>query len=72
MTTLPPSGPQDLDVAVVDTDPLWRVRYANAVEPHEAGQFERIDHAAAAITPGRPAVVLGPSHLQALEQFAAR
>jgi pilus assembly protein CpaE len=62
VTLLPPTGAQDLDVAVVDTDPLWRVRFANAVEPHEAGQFERLDHAAAAITRGHPAVLLvGPS-----------
>jgi pilus assembly protein CpaE len=51
----------DIDVAVVDTDPLWRVRYADAVEPHPAGQFERLDHAVGALAPGRPAVLLvGP------------
>jgi hypothetical protein len=66
----------DIDVAVVDTDPLWRVRYADAVEPHPAGQFERLDHAVVALAPGRPAVLLvGPGlaadHIDG-KQFCSR
>jgi pilus assembly protein CpaE len=60
--SLPPPAPLDMDVAVIDSDPLWRVRWDGAVAPLRAEQFESLDHAVAAVEPGRPTVFLvGPT-----------